>query len=766
MPPREKSRPGESTQVESIGQEGKLKQSAGDSSSDNFKTRDQTKASDQADTRDYLTPANQDLHLSREEMLGQFKETDCSVPSSHSFSLYSAIVQMRFLTDAQKQRVCDLLTCIHNYYSQASFKNCELAAQANKSWASCQAAVADVFHERIAAAKTGSHPDKNDFENQIFLAIFSQFRKPGSNAKLGQETLSKNSIEAAQKILTHLNYPKNKTKELITLLADTAFEAQDLSRISFANRSPFSSGVNRQRAAAELSQKQGSECKASNKIDYDYEKELDELIADLSRSFSDWNRYDRFFGVLEEFEKQAAKRSISVTEQAEFYAQLRRLLNDKSKSELNHRERMNLAEQVLNHATYPERIDQGANNTCNVTTVEKRLYARKPQLIAQMIADLADNAMYLSKKNRLLVDLSASPSGLKADLEARQNLYLQENSNSINEDGSRDWASQLAQTVLAKIHHKLTNELIYKNKIVSQDSLAYDRAYELKGFLNEAARLPLVDKNGKTLSRVNPKTELFCKDGPYIQEVDRSQLLYNEYGECLPFIARKNAIETVHDCFGNKVDSIDRGIRYFDKNGNFMLYESRKGEIEYDKLHPDLSNLSGTGERLYLNQLKQKILLKGKMEDSGDFELIDNPFIETSKLQNIAQEISGLVEDHFVLIREETSSRSRSYLGVTSLTDFEAALLRLNEQKNFPAICLVHTGQSKPGPLSLISKSNPFSSATASGAGGWHVVNLEGFDPLKKLLKVSNQWGSRYNHLDPGLPLATVFRFMQKEPQK
>ena len=53
-----------------------------------------------------------------------------------------------------------------------------------------------------------------------------------------------------------------------------------------------------------------------------------------------------------------------------------------------------LAREVMRHAANPCSIDQGDNQTCNVTTVENLIYSKQPGVAAKLIADVATTGSY------------------------------------------------------------------------------------------------------------------------------------------------------------------------------------------------------------------------------------------------------------------------------------------------------------------------------------------------------------------------------------
>lgn len=47
--------------------------------------------------------------------------------------------------------------------------------------------------------------------------------------------------------------------------------------------------------------------------------------------------------------------------------------------------------------------------------------------------------------------------------------------------------------------------------------------------------------------------------------------------------------------------------------------------------------------------------------------------------------------------------------------------------------------------------------------GGWHVINIHGYNPVTRTVKFTNQWGSRNDYLDDGYSVDKLFQ-LNKEP--
>src|SRR5262249_5423940 len=71
------------------------------------------------------------------------------------------------------------------------------------------------------------------------------------------------------------------------------------------------------------------------------------------------------------------------------YREVARMMDSPAKEPLVPELRQVVALQVMHHAADPTTIDQGFHPTCNVSTVEARLYTRSPSSIARLVADTA-----------------------------------------------------------------------------------------------------------------------------------------------------------------------------------------------------------------------------------------------------------------------------------------------------------------------------------------------------------------------------------------
>ena len=99
---------------------------------------------------------------------------------------------------------------------------------------------------------------------------------------------------------------------------------------------------------------------------------------------------------IDEFEKRQRENPdvVSKEEVRETYAQISRLLSDKTSKLLKPEEREALSQQIMLQAAMPQTISQGQHSTCSVAAVEVRTYSRDPSQAARLVTDVALNGRY------------------------------------------------------------------------------------------------------------------------------------------------------------------------------------------------------------------------------------------------------------------------------------------------------------------------------------------------------------------------------------
>jgi YD repeat-containing protein len=472
----------------------------------------------------------------------------------------------------------------------------------------------------------------------------------------------------------------------------------------------------------------------------------------IEKSFEAGPRQERVQKLLKEFEERAAQSNMPESERALFYQQVNRMLSEQPGAVLSQAERANLAEQVINHAAHPTTVDQGQNNTCNVTTVENRLYTREPSKIAQIVADASLTGKYTTASGET-IDLNSLANGVRPDFEARKSLKLQEKGNGeVKVDGYRDWSSQLVERTLANSKWARESVLVSNGRILDESAVLYDANHKLVGKVQDSGKdLQLFyDKDGKRVESYKPGMDVYTQNKKLITGVKEEDLVFKKDGTLLG-TASKSKVEKLYDDHGKELSDFGaQTTRAFDKNGKLLLEQVATSSIKYDKSEPGY--IRSAKESVYVHQMGRKVGLR-----DGSNDLIDSPNIYSYELHGINQDITGHSDRAFVINRADAAKHWSNQIDIKTSADLENALIELQRDGNLPGVLMVHTGNP---PFSKLYESAGF-------MGGWHVVNVQGYDPVSKTLKVSNQWGS---HADfeggKGVPLETMFNAMQEPPLK
>lgn len=149
------------------------------------------------------------------------------------------------------------------------------------------------------------------------------------------------------------------------------------------------------------------------------------------------------------FEK---RHSIDPKEIKEFYEQCSRMFDKNWMDGIKpvpHEKRVTLAEQVILQAANPDLIRQGDHNTCNVTTVEYRMYCKHPTAAAKMVADLSLDATWKSDSTR--VDLNMYRDCFKPET----------GTDSLQLGNDRSFASQIFQIGAVNVHYAGQGKTVY-----------------------------------------------------------------------------------------------------------------------------------------------------------------------------------------------------------------------------------------------------------------------------------------------------------------
>ncbi len=688
---------------------------------------------------------NKTLPFAREQLLREFKSIGFKGADGTQTDLYSALMNCDNLSDVQKLRLIDTACQIRNHYAELKQQD-GLSNKASRSWLYHQAALAEVFIDLAEANNLGKPPEPKTLENDCLLAMFSQFRTHKYGA--GTASMLGDRSDAMHEILSK-SYPQKHIEQLQNDLDELSLASHPTDLISFDKGT-----VDSLTAAVAPRESVGWRARLDpSKVNYDFE--LGELSDRFSHVFFDSkDRLNRIDNLLNDF---VSSNRVGTEKKALFFQQLNRLLRENDNAKLSLSSRADLAEQVLNHAHDLTSIDQGANKTCNVTTIENRIYSRQPEEIARMIAELAETGRYTTNSGRQ-IKLSNSLTGMKPDVEARASLRMQANGNNpIKRDGARDWASQLVQTTMVKILHEGDSKLLVGDEMVTDKRLAYDRQGNLLGLSDNTALEKFFDEKGKPIDEIKPGTKLFKKDGIYLQEVNPATVIYDERGNPCSTLSDQNKLQCLYDQHGMPVKNLEAGTICFDADGNFALYQSIPGEVTYDKIlsKPRVEFRPETCdelERISVLHFGKRIFLR-ELKHDNKIEKISSPCLGSSTYRTICQEVTGVENSPFSIMRDTKAGTYFSTVYVDSIDELEKTLLKFQSEDNLPGILVVNTRQTP-------EKDNPFASKNPDAQGGAHVVNVHSYDPLRRLLRITNQWGSSYNFMDHGIELEAVYKGM------
>ncbi|CAN5528581.1 hypothetical protein BH10CYA1_BH10CYA1_32610 [soil metagenome] len=131
---------------------------------------------------------------------------------------------------------------------------------------------------------------------------------------------------------------------------------------------------------------------------------------------------------------------------------LRRMLDAGEESLVSQSRRIELAEQIMYQVNHPQLISQGSNPTCNVTTVEQRIFTQNPSEAARLISDVSTTGHYITSDGTV-IDVSRIQGSLDPDLAARE-LLNRTPPNDLRLDGKRTYASQIFEQTAVNIKYQ------------------------------------------------------------------------------------------------------------------------------------------------------------------------------------------------------------------------------------------------------------------------------------------------------------------------
>lgn len=144
-------------------------------------------------------------------------------------------------------------------------------------------------------------------------------------------------------------------------------------------------------------------------------------------------------GHLQLFEERAQTDRLSRQEFAATLANTANLLRRNAAEGVSQNDLPNLSVQCLRQAANPRLTDQGVNGTCNVTTIEGRLYSVRPSDAVRVVADLATKGRFQTLNG----SVALKPDQLAPDDQAKKSLVSASLANF--DSGARPYSSQLFQ---------------------------------------------------------------------------------------------------------------------------------------------------------------------------------------------------------------------------------------------------------------------------------------------------------------------------------
>lgn len=204
--------------------------------------------------------------------------------------------------------------------------------------------------------------------------------------------------------------------------------------------------------------------------------------------------------LIQQFKDRAAREGISLQEQARTFATTANLLRRDAAPGVNPEHLPKLTIQCLGQAADPRLIDQGANNTCNVTTIEGRLYSRTPSDAIRVVTNLATRGKFRTADG---ATISLPDDQLTPDAEALS--LINTPGNKGPESAARTYASQLFQLGAANTY--------WKQAILAPDGRAVDRGQLEYRLQNDATNPHAVVKRESIVINSGDKPEVLFING-------------------------------------------------------------------------------------------------------------------------------------------------------------------------------------------------------------------------------------------------------------
>lgn len=289
---------------------------------------------------------------------------------------------------------------------------------------------------------------------------------------------------------------------------------------------------------------------------------------------------------------------------------------DQVRPRIDKEDRVMLARQVMHHAAHPYRTDQGYHGTCSVSTVETRLYTRRPDFVAKLIADVALTGSYKSGDGTVY-NFAANDPTLKKD----------------GDGATRSLASQLFVATAVNVFWS-NQEKDPDGKAIDKGSLRYEQRRINRG-KKDGGECLVDTKTGKVftdwsainISRVVEMSRRLTGDderfaithltrgkyddviGVTSKEQLRNELIRMKKDKLLP---ASTSVNTGNRFFGDAPDKPTMhavSIVDFDEKTNTVMVDNQWG------VAADYLGLPDTSRRLTLDEFYQATIWKEKDEE-------------------------------------------------------------------------------------------------------------------------------------------------------
>lgn len=203
----------------------------------------------------------------------------------------------------------------------------------------------------------------------------------------------------------------------------------------------------------------------------------------------------RFQANMEAFEQRARERNLPPDEVAKTYHQLETLLEHEGNRPTTEAQRRVIASQVMDQAAHPTTVDQGDHSTCNVTTVESRLYTRNPAEAARLVTEVSTTGQFTARDGTVV---RVPPDSIRPDHQA---VHIPP------PEGERSHASQIFQVTALNMYYQ-TEPYTYtdgrgRQHVVPPGGMSYEQHRQRPGDPNDAGER-LIDttrRPPRTISR-------------------------------------------------------------------------------------------------------------------------------------------------------------------------------------------------------------------------------------------------------------------------